>query len=121
MDSISRSPIYNNFSGALGGLDVLVPVRCAHWMQKHHAASDDTRFGYLVLTCSRWGSIRFEMVGHLMVIFVTIYISCVSALGMIRNDAGAGFSSSFAGATLMNTLLINCLLLKLTRSGLSSR
>ena len=44
---------------------------------EHHAASDDNfRFGYLVLTYSRWGSIRRNgrpFGDH----FVTIYISCV--------------------------------------------
>ena len=114
MDSTSRSPIYNNFNGALSGLDVLKSSDlCSLWLKKHHDASDDNfRFGYLVLTSSRWGSIRFEMIGHLLVIFVTAYISIVSAL-----EFEGGLSPGLAGAALMNVLLINRLLLNLTRSG----
>ena len=114
MDSTSRSPIFNNVSGALQGLDVLKSSgQCKLWMERHHAATDDNfRFGYLVLSCSRWGSVRFEMIGHVLVLFVAFYVSIVTAF-----EIQGGLSPGLAGAALMNVMLVNRALLNLTRSG----
>ena len=77
MDSTSRSPIFNNVSGALQGLDVLKSSgQCKSDGEDHAATDDNFRFGYLVLSCSRWGSVRFEMIGHVLVLFVAFYLHC---------------------------------------------
>jgi ATP-binding cassette subfamily C (CFTR/MRP) protein 1 len=62
--STTRSPIYNNFNGCLTGMTTIHAFnQLNHWIEKHHDGSDNNfRFGYLVLTASRWSAIRFEFI-----------------------------------------------------------
>ena len=106
-DSTSRSPIYTNFSSSLSGLSSIHAFSQFHtWTANHHAASDNNfRFGYLVLTASRWSSVRFEFMSHCMILFVSLYIS-------FNPDLSPGL----AGAALMNITLISRTLMNAVRN-----
>jgi ATP-binding cassette subfamily C (CFTR/MRP) protein 1 len=106
-DSTTRSPIYNNFSSCLNGMTTIHSYNQYNtWIDQHHDQSDNNfRFGYLVLTASRWSSIRFEFISHSMIAFVTLYISLSSNM-----------SPGLAGAALMNITLINRSLMNAVRN-----
>ena len=103
-DSTSRSPIFSNFTGCLNGMTSIHAFnQCARWTTQHHQASDNNfRFGYLMLTASRWSTIRFEFIGHVLVLAVSLYIS------LAANTISPGMVKKRLCCCFVNCLFLCC-------------
>ena len=107
LESLSRSPIYAQFSETLGGLSVIRSFKREKLFQRSNEVKlDDNISAYFSLKAvDRWLSVRLELLGNSIVFF--------AALLAIMTGSRAGS----AGISLTNALSITSLLNWAVRNG----
>ncbi|KAJ5070817.1 abc transporter atp-binding protein/permease vmr1-related [Anaeramoeba ignava] len=109
LESISRSPVYNNFSETLTGLSTIR----AFQKQKEFIEINDTRVDastnaiYCNFGANRWFGIRVETISSIVVLFISIII-------VMQKDS---MNSSFAALALTYSLQVTILLTWIVRYG----
>ncbi|GBG83673.1 hypothetical protein CBR_g37475 [Chara braunii] len=75
LDSITRSPVYAQFSEALNGLATIRAYRAHSRLSRASAQAVDTnvRFTLVNMSANRWLSIRLEFLGGLMILVTGVF------------------------------------------------
>ncbi|KAL5272231.1 hypothetical protein ACHWQZ_G000445 [Mnemiopsis leidyi] len=95
LESVSRSPIYNQFGETLMGLPSIRAYGKKENFIKYNQGlvDDNVRSFYLNMMSNRWLSTRLEITGH-CVIFLSALISVLQAKSMDAAQAGLAISSA---------------------------
>jgi ABC-type multidrug transport system fused ATPase/permease subunit len=103
LDSISKSPVFANFSQCLQGLSSIHAYRSHERLGNLHSLKVDnnTRIALGAMSSNRWLSLRLEFLGGIMVLATTLFV--VFSRGVIAVEA-AGLALSYA---LQITALLN--------------
>jgi ABC-type multidrug transport system fused ATPase/permease subunit len=106
LDSISRSPIYQQFGETLAGLQVIRAFKRNRLkLQNFYIILEDNfAVNYLLKSMDRWLSLRTEIIGDLIVFFTGI----INVLTLVRG--------SFTGISLSNALSMTNILNRFVRT-----
>eukprot|EP00980_Cylindrotheca_fusiformis_P028175 scaffold22585_cov149-Cylindrotheca_fusiformis.AAC.5 len=119
LDSISRSPVYAQFSETLGGLSTIraygAPNRFKHEFESK--VNSNTQAQYNNKSSERWLSTRLELLGSLIA-GITAVLASNLAISGTGGGASSGSSSiaSFAGLSLSYAISVTSLLQWTVRS-----
>ena len=94
LESVSRSPIYNQFGESLLGIASIRGYgKCNEFIGYTMWLTDDNvRYYYLSMMSNRWLSLRLEITGHI-VIFLTALTSVLQARTLDAAHAGLAISA----------------------------
>jgi len=112
LDSISKSPIYAQFSETLSGLNTIRPYqRELDFIDRNNEKLDlNQRSSYALLVSNRWVGIRVEFIG-------TVVVTLAAAFAVIeKNNVEAGFAGLSISYALQLTGILNWLVRTATES-----
>eukprot|EP01029_Cantina_marsupialis_P002870 TRINITY_DN1275_c0_g1_i11.p1 TRINITY_DN1275_c0_g1~~TRINITY_DN1275_c0_g1_i11.p1 ORF type:complete len:1319 (+),score=555.84 TRINITY_DN1275_c0_g1_i11:63-4019(+) len=98
LDSVSKSPIFSNFSETLAGLTTIRAFEKEEHLVKHNREMLDynTEANFLSLVANRWLAFRLEMLGT----FLTLFTSAI----LLYLQEEADVSASLVGLALIYTI-----------------
>eukprot|EP01029_Cantina_marsupialis_P002872 TRINITY_DN1275_c0_g1_i3.p1 TRINITY_DN1275_c0_g1~~TRINITY_DN1275_c0_g1_i3.p1 ORF type:complete len:1312 (+),score=504.07 TRINITY_DN1275_c0_g1_i3:63-3998(+) len=98
LDSVSKSPIFSNFSETLSGLPTIRAYEKEEYLVKHNREMLDynTEANFLSLVANRWLAFRLEMLGT----FLTLFTSAI----LLYLQEEADVSASLVGLALIYTI-----------------
>lgn len=75
LDSITRSPLFQQFSETLNGLETIRAYQMQNNLTKQHASklTKNLRANYLVYVLNRWLSLRLEIIGSFVVLLTALF------------------------------------------------
>jgi len=102
LESISRSPIFAQFSETLAGVSTLRAYNMQERfiLQNEKRLDESNRSFYLVNTCNRWLNLRLELLGGFLSLLAAFILAASKSTGLIAINAGA------AGLVMTYTLQI---------------
>lgn len=106
LDSITKSPIFQHFSEALGGLGTIRAFgQIAHFVDSADARVDRNQECYLPsVTCNRWLAVRIEMLGSTVILLSSTLAVAIKANGGRMN---AGLLGMMLSQALNTTQALN--------------
>jgi ABC-type multidrug transport system fused ATPase/permease subunit len=112
LESISRSPIYAQFSETLGGLTTIRAYNQASRFQNDFKLKSDQniRAWYNNKIADRWLSVRLEMIGATITGLSAVFAANVAIAGSISGTASDKHFASLAGLSLTFSISLTGLL-----------
>lgn len=112
LESISRSPVYAQFSETLGGLSTIRAYgQPQRFIREFEGKLDEnTRANYNNKSADRWLSLRLEMIGSFVAGLAAVFSTNVAIAGSVSGQASDSNFSSLAGLSLTLAISLTSLL-----------
>lgn len=112
LESISRSPVFAQFSETLGGLSTIraygQPKRFIHAFEGK--MNENTRANYNNKTADRWLSLRLELIGSVVAGLAAVFSANVAISGSVSGQESDSNFASLAGLSLLLSISLTGLL-----------
>ena len=116
LESISKSPIYAHFSESLSGTVLIRAYKVEERFitKLQNRVQTNINCSYLSLSCSRWLTVRLELIGSLIVAFSSIFAI------LTRDELSAGIAGLSISYALTITFSLNLMLIRYSELEMNS-
>lgn len=112
LDSISRSPVYSQFSETLGGLSTIRAYGLALRFKRQFEEKLDqnTQAFYCMRTADRWLAARLEIIGSIIAGSAGFFASNVAISDSVSGQSSSSDFASLAGLSLTQAIAVTSML-----------